>query len=106
RPPLLLLPHPLPHLLLLLLLLPQPHRQSTWSRLTSKLAPSWKKNRLTYFISSYEAGEDNEISFAEGDHITDIDKVDPDWWQGTCNGKEGLFPAAYVVGPDEYPLQD
>nr|ODN85949.1 hypothetical protein L203_04448 [Cryptococcus depauperatus CBS 7841] len=52
----------------------------------------------------YEAGEDNEISFREGDRIIQIEKVDPDWWQGICNGKEGLFPAAYVVRPEEYPL--
>ncbi|OXB37626.1 hypothetical protein J008_02626 [Cryptococcus neoformans] len=54
----------------------------------------------------YDAGEDNELSFKEGDQITDIEKVDPDWWQGRCNGQEGLFPAAYVVSPDEYPPQD
>lgn len=62
---------------------------------------------------SYEAAEDNEIDFAEGDKITNIDKVrtsltrahsqvDTDWWQGTCKGKTGLFPAAYVVPVDEY----
>ena len=78
-------------------------------------------------MASYDAGEDNELSFKEGDQITDIEKVDPDWWQGRCNGQEGLFPgehpalcdpsaiecllghiivAAYVVSPDEYPPQD
>ncbi|ORX33281.1 SH3 domain-containing protein [Kockovaella imperatae] len=50
----------------------------------------------------YDAAEDNEISFKEGERITNIDKVDADWWQGTNNGKTGLFPAAYVCAPDEY----
>jgi hypothetical protein len=44
--------------------------------------------------ASYEATEDNEISFNEGDHITEIDTtVSEDWWQGTGpNGHNGLFP--------------
>jgi len=50
----------------------------------------------------YEAAEDNEIGFTEGDKIINIEKVDTDWWQGTCKGKTGLFPAAYVVPADEY----
>ena len=46
----------------------------------------------------YEAGEDNEISFAEGDTITHIDFVSDDWYEGTSrDGKRGLFPANYVV---------
>lgn len=49
---------------------------------------------------SYDAAEDNELSFKEGDRIVNIDKVDTDWWQGECNGRSGLFPAAYVVAPD------
>lgn len=51
---------------------------------------------------SYEAAEDNELSFNQGDKITEIDKVDQDWWQGTANGATGLFPAAYVVDPENY----
>ncbi|KAG7528346.1 hypothetical protein FFLO_06223 [Filobasidium floriforme] len=46
----------------------------------------------------YEATEDNEISFAEGDEIIQIEETDPDWWTGTNakTGKQGLFPANYV----------
>ena len=42
--------------------------------------------------TSYDAAEDNEISFKEGDRITGIEKVDENWWQGIANGAEGLFP--------------
>ncbi|ESX00190.1 hypothetical protein KL918_004981 [Ogataea parapolymorpha] len=46
----------------------------------------------------YEAAEDNEIGFAEGEVIVDIKFVDEDWWLGTnAAGKTGLFPATYVV---------
>ena len=45
---------------------------------------------------SYDAGEDNEISFKEGDRITHIEAASEDWWQGTDkNGSVGLFPGEY-----------
>lgn len=45
----------------------------------------------------YDASEDNELTFVEGDVITDIDKVDEDWWLGSLNGERKLFPANYVT---------
>ncbi|MBW0517638.1 hypothetical protein O181_057353 [Austropuccinia psidii MF-1] len=45
----------------------------------------------------YEAGEDNEISFQEGEEITQIEYSSEDWWTGTVkSGNRGLFPANYV----------
>lgn len=46
----------------------------------------------------YEKDEDNEISFAEGDFIVEIDFVDDSWWSGkhAKTGNVGLFPANYV----------
>lgn len=45
-------------------------------------------------IYEYAANEDNEISFAEGDTITNVDQIDEGWWSGVApNGQEGLFPA-------------
>lgn len=42
---------------------------------------------------SYEAAEDNEISFNEGDKITEIEPASEDWWQGmNPSGNIGLFP--------------
>lgn len=37
-----------------------------------------------------------ELSFAEGDIITDLEFPDEDWWFGHFNGASGLFPANYV----------
>lgn len=49
-------------------------------------------------LGSYDAGEDNEISFKENDRITDIEEASPDWWTGTApDGSRGLFPSAYVA---------
>lgn len=47
-------------------------------------------------LYDYEADEDNEISFNEGDHITHIEFVSEDWWQGSNGKTVGLFPANYV----------
>lgn len=46
---------------------------------------------------SYEAAEDNEISFAEGDKIIHVDtEVSDDWWEGTtASGATGLFPGRW-----------
>ncbi|VEU21664.1 DEKNAAC102782 [Brettanomyces naardenensis] len=44
----------------------------------------------------YDAAESNELTFKEGDIISDIDKVDEDWWLGSLNGERKLFPANYV----------
>jgi hypothetical protein len=43
--------------------------------------------------SSYDATEDNEISFKEGDKIVEIEAASEDWWQGkNSQGHVGLFP--------------
>lgn len=45
----------------------------------------------------YEAAEANELTFKEGDVISDIDKVDEDWWMGSLKGNRALFPSNYVT---------
>lgn len=47
--------------------------------------------------------EENEINLIEGEYITNIDEVDPDWWIGqNSRGERGCFPSDYVleVGSD------
>ena len=44
----------------------------------------------------YEAAEEGELSFAEGDLITHIEFVSDDWWQGVARNETGVFPANYV----------
>ncbi|KAL8690692.1 MAG: hypothetical protein Q9218_003919 [Villophora microphyllina] len=53
------------------------------------------KQALVQF--DYEKAEGNEIELREGDHITNIDMVDEDWWMGeNPRGEVGLFPSNYV----------
>lgn len=50
---------------------------------------------------SYEKAEDNEIDLVEGEYVTDIEKLTPDWWRGTNSRNErGLFPSPYVQLPE------
>lgn len=46
----------------------------------------------------HEAGEDNELTFAEGEKIINIQFIDEDWWIGELqnSGERGLFPSNHV----------
>eukprot|EP01114_Cavostelium_apophysatum_P009508 TRINITY_DN2265_c0_g1_i2.p1 TRINITY_DN2265_c0_g1~~TRINITY_DN2265_c0_g1_i2.p1 ORF type:complete len:597 (-),score=210.06 TRINITY_DN2265_c0_g1_i2:52-1842(-) len=47
-------------------------------------------------VFDFDAQEDNELPFKEGDIVTVVEKIpDSDWWKGECNGKTGLFPTNY-----------
>lgn len=53
------------------------------------------KRALVQF--DYEKAEDNELELREGEHVTNIDMVDDDWWMGqNSRGESGLFPSNYV----------
>lgn len=44
-------------------------------------------------------GEAGDLSFTAGDVIK-VHKDEGEWWEGSCNGEEGLFPANYVKKKD------
>lgn len=43
------------------------------------------------------AGQEGDLSFSQND-VIQVTKMDPEvgWWEGTCNGITGMFPANYV----------
>jgi hypothetical protein len=46
---------------------------------------------------SYDATEDNEISFRAGDRIVRIEAPSDEWWQGEdAAGNTGLFPGEFL----------
>lgn len=48
-------------------------------------------------LYTWEAQEANEVTVYENEIVTDIQQLDPGWWQGTnMRGENGLFPANYV----------
>lgn len=53
---------------------------------------------LTPHSCSYDAAEDNELSFREGDKIVEIEAASDDWWQGKdAAGNVGLFPGEIIM---------
>lgn len=50
-------------------------------------------------LYAYDAINEDELSFKEGDIINLINKDtgDPGWWRGELNGKEGVFPDNFAV---------
>ena len=47
---------------------------------------------------SYDAAEENEISFREGERIVEIEAMSDDWWQGKmADGSVGLFPGMFLL---------
>lgn len=59
---------------------------------------SEEKSKTAIAQYAYEKDEDNEIAFAEGDLIVEVEFVDDSWWSGknSSTGEKGLFPANYV----------
>jgi hypothetical protein len=54
--------------------------------------------RSNPFLLSYEAAEDNEISFLVGDKIVEIEEVGEGWWQGkNPHGDFGMFPGMFLL---------
>jgi len=48
-------------------------------------------------LYAYEAANEGDLPFAEGDIITVIDQANPDgWWEGELNGARGFFPSNFV----------
>ncbi|KAH9516938.1 Endophilin-A2 [Dermatophagoides farinae] len=47
-------------------------------------------------LYDFDAENENEISFKEGDIIQLVTQVDENWYEGSVNGRTGLFPVSYV----------
>ncbi|XP_049825850.1 E3 ubiquitin-protein ligase SH3RF1 isoform X2 [Aethina tumida] len=47
-------------------------------------------------LFDYNAKEPGDLSFKRGDIIILKKKIDANWYQGECGGKQGVFPQSYV----------
>ena len=44
----------------------------------------------------YEAELSDELSLKTGEIIENVKRMDGGWWEGTLNGKRGVFPDNFV----------
>lgn len=58
--------------------------------------PPQSGDRVVTAQYNFEPQESGELRFRKGDIITVTDSSDDNWWKGSCNGENGLFPASYV----------
>lgn len=47
-------------------------------------------------LYDFEAENDEELDFKEGDIIRVVSRLDENWLQGEFNGRQGRFPVTYV----------
>lgn len=45
---------------------------------------------------NFTAEKKNELTLKKGDMINLVGQIDPNWTQGRCNGRIGVFPTKYV----------
>ncbi len=62
----------------------------------TKSATATTALRKAKAIYDYEATEDNELSFKEGDIISIISEEMAGWCVGELNGRKGMFPVNFV----------
>ena len=55
------------------------------------------KLSIELIIIPQSPADTDELTFDEGEKITNVEKPDEGWWLGVCRGRKGIFPASYIT---------
>ena len=75
---------------------------ASWLIHRDHLSPSFpspplpSQSQRVQALYDFEPQEEGELRMRKGDIVTVVEKVDQNWWKGTCGSHSGLFPAPYV----------
>ncbi|CCE61646.1 hypothetical protein TPHA_0A05720 [Tetrapisispora phaffii CBS 4417] len=47
-------------------------------------------------IYRFDPQQDGDLAIQPGDKIQVLEKISPEWYKGSCNGKVGVFPSNYT----------
>lgn len=47
-------------------------------------------------LYDFSAETEDDLAFQQGDRILVTAHIDDEWWSGRLNGREGVFPKAFV----------
>nr|XP_027197762.1 endophilin-A-like isoform X2 [Dermatophagoides pteronyssinus] len=72
------------------------YRNSSYHPSTSTRTPTDTRGPCCQALYDFDAENENELNFKEGDIIQLVTKVDDNWYEGSINGRTGLFPVSYV----------
>nr|1YNZ_A Chain A, Pin3p [Saccharomyces cerevisiae]1ZX6_A Chain A, Ypr154wp [Saccharomyces cerevisiae] len=47
-------------------------------------------------LYQFDPQQDGDLGLKPGDKVQLLEKLSPEWYKGSCNGRTGIFPANYV----------
>jgi hypothetical protein len=74
----------------------QPQPQQPQPQPQQQQEPEPKKKEEVVALYDYEATDEGELTFKQGDVITVLEKYENGWWSGELRSQAGVFPVNFT----------